>query len=251
MLLSGTLQPGATLSPPAPPAVPAPVIDVIGGQMRVGAIVTVSNTNGRPCYVQVCAPGTEGFDDPFIELNLDDPVPMFTLTADHLGHNLQVISKGLDAAGRPNGVDAVSNVLGPVLHAVDPVGTTVANATEFASAVAAGASTIILAAGTEWSGTVFDRNLSDVRITTPQDNPARIVDSYMRPGTWTNVVLEGLVFRHSAAWALANRSNIMQTGATSDGITFRGCKQLGDNVAPAVYQAIPCLLYTSPSPRDS
>lgn len=240
MLMTGTLRPGATLGPPLPPTdLPAPVIAVMGGEPRIGAFVTVSNTGGRPCYVQVMVPGTEDFDKPFIEINLDNPVPMFELTADHMGRMVRVISKGVDALGRPDGNDVVSNVIGPILHAVDPVGTTVSNSTEFGAAIAPGA-TIILAAGTVWNTDFLTRrNLSGVTVTTQQDNPAVISDTILRPGTLTNVVFEGLVFRYSRAWSQANRASTLLTGTSSDGITMRGCQQIGDNVTREEYQAVP------------
>ncbi len=231
---------------------PAPVggsVVIAAPALRVGQTVTVTNTTGFPAFVQVMALGTDTYDEPFIDLDLDNPSPSFTLGPQHMGHMVRVAAYHLDVDGVPNGNVTLSNVIGPILHAVDPVGTTVADATEFAAAVTAGASTIIMAAGTTWDGSVFNRALSNVTITTPQDNPARIVDSLSRPGLWTNVVLEGLVFRYSADFARGNRANVFETGSTTDGVTFRGCKAIGDNVEPAVYQAIPPTLLQSPYRR--
>jgi hypothetical protein len=232
---------------PVLPPVNGPVIrKQTDGAPRLGETVSVENPSGLPVFVQVQLPANAGYETSWVELDLRQPTPFFELGPQHLGMRVRVIAKGIGADGNPNGQDIVSNEIGPVLPAVDPAGTTVANVSQLASAVSGGASVIILAAGTTWDGADFGRTIANATITTPQDNPARIVDSYCEPTAWTNVTLEGVHFYGAAAWATTNRSQMLDPAGTCTGVVLRGVKFYGDDIPRSVYQAIPADIANSP-----
>lgn len=220
---------------------PTPILTRTGepSAARVGDVYAVSSPAGLPCYVQVCLPGTEGYDRPFVEVDAYNPVPLFTLGYQHQGMKVRIVAKGLDSNGLPNGVDYYSNEIGPVLHAVDPVGVTVSNQAQLWAEMDAGTPLIVLAAGTTWDVGSLNRAYSNGRITTPQGNPARFVDSVTSiTATWSNVILDGLVIYGSAGWS-PGKGVMLTLGSNVSDVTLRAVRQYGDNVAPAVYQAVP------------
>jgi hypothetical protein len=223
----------------------------IAGTARVGQVVTVTNpTPSWPAFVRVMYPGTEAYDQPFLDLDLDNPVPTFTLGEQHMGMMVQVCALELDANGLPTGVTAVSNTIGPVLHAVDPDlepgAVVVSTPAALATAVAGAAPVIVLAAGTTWNAADIPNTISNKRITTPQNNPARISDSYMAPTEWTNVTWEGIPHWLSFTFlTTVTRSNALNLGPTSSGCTIIAPRVICPNIDQATYQNVPANLLDS------
>lgn len=223
----------------------------ISGIARMGQTITVSGTN-LPCFVQVMYPGTEAYDQPWVDLDVDNPIPNFALDWQHLGMMVRVIAVDLDNDGRPTGTFTASNVIGPVLHAVDPAtepnSITVSDTTALQNAVNNGSiSTIVLAAGSTWAASAIPNSINGKRITTPQNNPARIVDSYMNPTAWTNVTWEGIAhwFTFGFLTGATPRARALDLGATSSGCSVLAQRIIAPNIDAATYQNVPANLLDS------
>lgn len=226
----------------------------LSGVARVGQSITVTNPTGGSCFVQATHGPVETYYQPWRDLDLFQPEPAFTLLEDWLGLKLRVRVPILDVNGIPTGDSYVSNEIGPILHAVDPESEpgaqTVSTPAAFAAAAAdAGVSTIVLAAGTIWDGATFPNAISGKRITTPQDNPAIIRDSFVRPTNWQNVTYEGMVHHHSRAWLMASVVNrdfcFEPTGGCNNLLVIAG-KAYADDITEAEAKAVPPTLLQSP-----
>jgi hypothetical protein len=220
------------------------------GPVRIGDALKVVNTTGRPLFVQIKAPFTDDYEEQWVDLDGYNPEINWVADFQHLGHRLRVVGKGLDANGRPNQQDVYSNEIGPILHETDPVPSWVNGyvntPAELAARAAAGDAVIVLAPGTVWDGAAFSIVYSNGRITTPQDNPAKIFNSYIRPTAWNNVDMEGIPCCYTRDWSVANRSEAFKLTGASSNVELRGCRQIGPHVTKAEYQAVPADIANSP-----
>lgn len=128
---------------------------------------------------------------------------------------------------------AYSQVFGPILHATDPVGTTVTTPAEFTAARDnASVTTIILDAGSEWSGSDIslasvDRSANPLTITTPQTNPAVFLDQSLNVTGCSGITIEGVDFYNARGFESGNSLKILN-GSPADGFVLRGVKFRGD-----------------------
>lgn len=230
----------------------------ISGAARVGETITVTNTTGLSCFIQSTFGQVETYYEPWKDLDLIQPEPGFVIPEDWLGLKLRVRVPLLDPVTElPTGTSIVSNEIGPILHAVDPAteagAEVVSTPAQLASAVSNPATSIIvLATNSEWEAADFPATIDSKRITTPQNSPAVIKNTLLRPTAWTNITWEGMVHYNQASWletSSANRDWCFepnQSGGTCDNILVIAAKVLTDNIDETTVKAVPPTLLQSP-----
>lgn len=207
----------------------APVLASLASQ-RVGQTITVNSPTATDAYYLVGRrPGTTEWH----LLDATGVTPTATLGPVCLGLEICVERWSTTTVA----VVERSQVFGPILHAVDPVGTTVTSQEQFDAAKGT-ASTIILSG--DWSDTTLDAS----GVVRTSGNPLTITTSAVAPvvirgvavGNSTNVTLEGLDFYRSATSVFANGRTFVTADSGDRDLTIRGCDARGDIVPESLYK---------------
>lgn len=225
---------------------------------RVGGVLSLNNPDpNKAYYVTSRRPNS---NTPWMVQTMHDwSETGFTLDKRLLGLEFIVRCPIVDPTTKlVTGYDE-SQVFGPILPATDlPAhnGTTVrwcGTAAELNAAIDSTACTLaVMKPGTTWAlneitFTNKNRLASRLTITTPQNNPARFLDSSTSMLNTKGITFEGLVFRGTAAWAMANFNAFINSTDGMEGCYFNACKWVGDEVPENVRQDVSGYTQTNPT----
>src|ERR1051325_573094 len=227
---------------------------------RVGGLLKVNNPDpDRAYYVGSRRPGT---NNPWMVQTMHDwSADGFTLDKRVMGLEFIVRSPNVDPETKLVTGYADSQVFGPILHQTDlPAsnGTTVrwcGTAAELQAAIDSTDCTLaVLNPGTTWNLAAINflnknRLANRLTITTPQNNPARFTASAANMDGTKGITFEGIVFRHSAAWAVETFNQVINSNSGSEGLHFSACRFAGDEVPESVRQDVRG--YTEANPTGS
>lgn len=225
---------------------------------RVGGVLNVTEPDAdRAYYVASRRPGS---GTPWMVQTMHDwSATGFTVDKRLMGLEFIVRSPNVDPDTKLVTGYADSRVFGPILHETTlPAhnGTSVrwcGTAAELQAAIDSTACTLaVLNPGSTWAFnqitfTGKNRLASRLTITTPQDNPAKVVDTAANMDNTKGITFEGIVFRGSAAWATSNFNSFINSSSGSEGLYFSACRFVGDEVPENVRQDVTGYTQTNPT----
>jgi hypothetical protein len=209
--------------------------NISAASARVGQTLTIDKQGHTgPHYVMYRRNSSQHWS----LLSAFDPTTSYTLPIKALGAEVCVAMAHLDGVTSQLTGVSHSNIVGPILHAADPVGTTVTDAAGFNTAAAnLGITKIILAAGATFDGAALtslaslDRSAAPLTITTPQNNRA-VITGHVDATSSKSLTFEGVSLYQSAAQALSVADNNIDLADSTDAV-MQSCWIYGDTLTPS------------------